>query len=105
MPATSGTFSGCAANKMDWNDNGCPVSFVIQFAKGVLLLRYAGNPGTGVTWAGVARHELGHILGFRHEHPWAPGAPCSEQQTYTAPNVDLTGRRLTAYDQVSVMHY
>lgn len=48
---------------------------------------------------GVLRHELGHILGFRHEHinPSAPLACKGES--------DFDSLPLTAYDNVSVMHY
>ena len=48
---------------------------------------------------GVLRHELGHVLGFRHEHIRS-GAPavCPDEGTE-----DLV--ELTAYDPQSVMHY
>ncbi|MDQ4146841.1 MAG: M57 family metalloprotease [Pseudomonadota bacterium] len=48
---------------------------------------------------GVLRHELGHVLGFRHEHirPEAPPA-CPDE-----PLFDTT--LLGAYDPHSVMHY
>ena len=48
---------------------------------------------------GVLRHELGHVLGFRHEHIRS-GAPsvCPDENAEDA--VDLT-----AYDPKSVMHY
>lgn len=48
---------------------------------------------------GVLRHELGHVLGFRHEHirneapPVCPNEPLWDTQV------------LTAYDPQSVMHY
>jgi hypothetical protein len=98
----------CAANKMMWNDSlafwGCSFDFV-NFLKGVLLMDYSTSWTPGLTSTGVLRHELGHMLGFRHEHPWAPGGGgCGEPQT-AGGTTDLTGRRLTAYDQASVMHY
>ncbi|MBX3240182.1 MAG: hypothetical protein KIT80_02995 [Chitinophagaceae bacterium] len=48
---------------------------------------------------GVLRHEIGHILGFRHEHisPEAPAACPDEVVSGTLP--------LTSYDPQSVMHY
>ena len=51
-----------------------------------------------VTTTGVFRHEIGHILGFRHEHirPEAGGV-CNTE--------DTDWRELTSYDQLSLMHY
>lgn len=49
---------------------------------------------------GVMRHELGHVLGFRHEHAGTklhfPGS---------APEPLGAGVRITDYDKMSVMHY
>lgn len=46
--------------------------------------------------AGVLRHELGHVLGYRHEH--IQGVPgCHWEDNNWAP--------LTGYDSKSVMHY
>jgi hypothetical protein len=48
---------------------------------------------------GVLRHELGHALGFRHEHI-VPEAP-----DYFVPETTQHIIRLTDYDPQSVMHY
>ncbi|WP_375770199.1 M57 family metalloprotease [Archangium gephyra] len=48
------------------------------------------------TLAGVLRHELGHTLGFRHEHTRLTSTGCYE---------DSAWRGLTSYDSYSVMHY
>lgn len=48
---------------------------------------------------GVLRHELGHILGFRHEHIRS-GAPAICPDESTTGTIDLT-----PYDPQSVMHY
>jgi len=45
---------------------------------------------------GVLRHELGHTLGFRHEHTRPEAGTCFEDNNWAA---------LTAYDSASVMHY
>jgi hypothetical protein len=48
---------------------------------------------------GVLRHELGHVLGFRHEH-------IRTEAPATCPDEDLgEDRALGEYDPKSVMHY
>ncbi|ADO75363.1 M57 family metalloprotease [Stigmatella aurantiaca] len=54
-----------------------------------------GNLGVW-TLTGVLRHELGHTLGFRHEHTRLSSTGCYE---------DANWRGLTNYDSSSVMHY
>jgi hypothetical protein len=48
------------------------------------------------TLTGVLRHELGHTIGFRHEHTRPESGTCFENTSW---------RALTAYDASSVMHY
>jgi hypothetical protein len=101
---------GCASNKMLWIAD-CPIPLGngdYRFEKGVLVVNYSLIPGPppwdALTPAGIMRHELGHILGFRHEHPFNPEAEgaCEAQ---TSEILELTGSPLTPYDQISVMHY
>jgi serine protease len=50
-----------------------------------------------VALSGFLRHELGHVLGFRHEHISPEGnGKCKELPNF---------KPLTDYDQYSVMHY
>jgi hypothetical protein len=48
------------------------------------------------TLTGILRHELGHTLGFRHEHTRPEAGTCFEDNSW---------RSLTTYDAASVMHY
>lgn len=111
-PLSIADFYGCGTSKMNWlpPHDGCPQGGWNELVavKGVLQANYGAYPFPGsfanITMVGNLRHELGHMLGFRHEHPWAPGGGgCAE--TPDIASLDLTGRRLTDYDQLSVMHY
>lgn len=82
-------------------------SWCSGYTPGTLGFDYANWPWPGAWGAagsrGVMRHELGHILGLRHEHAWSPTPLpfCGESQT----GGDIGGRQLTSYDVDSAMHY
>ena len=54
------------------------------------------NPNGNLSLRGILRHELGHTLGFRHEHTRPEAGTCFEDTDWSP---------LTSYDAFSVMHY
>ncbi len=54
------------------------------------------DPNRKLSLQGILRHELGHTLGFRHEHTRPDSGTCFEDENW---------RPLTSYDAFSVMHY
>jgi serine protease len=54
------------------------------------------NPDGALQLVGILRHELGHTLGWRHEHTRPESGTCFEDNNW---------RPLTDYDRFSVMHY
>lgn len=64
--------------------------------RNVLIDNSAFTSSGDPTLTGILRHELGHTLGFRHEHTRPEARTCYE---------DSQWRALTSYDPNSVMHY
>jgi hypothetical protein len=60
------------------------------------LTALALDPAQDLQLTGVLRHELGHTLGFRHEHTRPESGACFEDDDF---------KPITAYDKLSVMHY
>jgi len=84
-----------------FNDDTYAVAFFPSYEPRLRNIRIAnrafGNISP-ITLTGLLRHELGHVLGFRHEHirPEQPYRSCHEGSNW---------RALTPYDSASVMHY
>ena len=65
-------------------------------SRNILVSRTSFGNISPWTLTGVLRHELGHTLGFRHEHTRPEAGVCFEDNQW---------RALTPYDSSSVMHY
>jgi hypothetical protein len=61
------------------------------------------SPSHKMDKTGILRHEIGHILGFRHEHI-ADNAP-TWSSDYCTQETSSGSIEITAYDRASVMHY
>ena len=62
------------------------------------ILVNARSLQTSGSWTptNILGHELGHVLGFRHEHTRPEAGTCFEDNNW---------RALTPYDSASIMHY
>jgi hypothetical protein len=65
-------------------------------SRNILISTSAFGSISPYTMTGILRHELGHTLGFRHEHTRPESGTCFENSSW---------RALTTYDSASVMHY
>ena len=64
--------------------------------RNVLIDNTAFTTSGSPTLTGILRHELGHTIGFRHEHTRPESGTCFEDNNW---------RPLTPYDSASIMHY
>lgn len=91
----------CGANKLNWT--GCPATGVVVID--TLQDITFGGAAPNATPTGALRHELGHVLGLRHEHPWRAGNLGTCPETPVVGNTGGIQLGNEAYDWNSVMHY
>jgi hypothetical protein len=97
------TNTGVVFSVRPWNEGGACAFFPSGSGcvARTLVMNLGSFPNTSAPNAqsvGVLRHELGHILGLRHEHIHpGSGLVCGSE--------DSQWRPVTGYDQGSVMHY
>ena len=106
VPSQDGNCTGSNSNVLfavrPWNSGGACAFFpsgggCVARTVVININDFDSNPAYGdVTTLGVLRHELGHVLGLRHEHIRASPPDCTEGGSF---------RAVTAYDSDSMMHY
>ena len=70
-------------------------------ARNVLIDNTAFSTSGSPTLTGILRHELGHTIGFRHEHTRPEALAAGVNDCFE----DNAWRSLSTYDGSSVMHY
>jgi len=72
-------------------------------ARNIILTPHALTVDNGYNKTGIMRHELGHVLGFRHEHI----RPENYYGQWKLENIvgNMGSQVLTEYDPQSCMHY
>jgi hypothetical protein len=112
---------------VSFNNGDGYASFVgkqaLGFKESTATLNLAGMGQSGnwsASWVGLARHEIGHMLGLLHEHQrpdidcgFQPNAVIEKLTGWTAdevktnydPIVKTKSLEMNAYDQKTIMHY
>lgn len=105
LPRDSGPVNGLSFVIRELNVNGDFIASAFFPGDPIYKRKLFIDPsfyGSSFQQAGVLRHELGHILGFRHEHVWSQEEACRGESIIAE---GLGAQRVTVYDPYSVMHY